>query len=159
MTGPTWGDRTGRVSAMRSAVAFVQSRPVDVVRQRVFQAAMLSTLAAVFALSGVARAQMTVLENFESYADDNALRAAWVPQAPLPPGNVTLVNAGIDGKSMSITYNLAGGTNTVEFTFPADQNFTLRTTVRILYHVVSGSADEDINFQFLDSADNVLISS
>lgn len=120
---------------------------------------LLSAVCAALAFAATASAQMTTVENFESYASDAALRAAWVPQAPLPPGNVTLVNPGIDGQSMSITYNVAGGANTVEFNFGSDQNFTLRTTVRILYQVVSGSNAEIINFQFLDNANNILISS
>ena len=59
---------------------------------------------------------------------------------------------------MSIAYDVSGGANTVEFTFGSDQNFTLRTTVRILYQVASGSNAEVIIFQLLDNADNVLVS-
>ena len=110
------------------------------------------------ALAGAADAQVTSIDNFESYADSTALRMVWVALAPLPSSSVTLDPAGITGKSMSIAYDVSTGTNTVEFTFSADQDYSLRTTFRILYKVASGSTSEDIVFEFLDSADNVLVS-
>ena len=118
--------------------------------------ALLSAIFAVLALASAAGAQITVLDDFESYADSTALQAAWVAIAPLSSADVTLDTAGIDGKSMSIAYDVSRGTNAVEFTFDADQDYTLRTTVRILYKVTSGSNNEDIVFELCDSTGEVL---
>jgi hypothetical protein len=102
---------------------------------------------------------VTVVDDFESYANSAALQAVWVAQAPLPIANVTLVAAGITGKSMSVAYDVSTiSENAVEFTFGADQDYTLRTTVRLLYKVVSGSNNEDIVLELRDAMDNVLVS-
>ena len=119
--------------------------------------ASLSVVCAALALASAAAAQVTVVDDFESYANSAALQAAWVAQAPLPSASVTLDPAGITGKSMSIAYDVSAGTNAVEFTFGMDQDYSLRTTFRILYEVASGSANEDIVFELRDSMDNVLV--
>src|SRR5262249_520365 len=75
--------------------------------------ALLAAVAAVLALAGAADAQVTSIDNFESYADSTALRMVWVALAPLPSSSVTLDPAGITGKSMSIAYDVSTGTNTV----------------------------------------------
>ena len=103
-------------------------------------------------------AQVSVVDDFESYANSAALQAAWVAVAPFTAADVTLDPAGITGKSMSIDYDVSGGANAVEFTFGSDQDFTLRTTVRIIYEATAGSANEDVIFELLDSMDNVLVS-
>ena len=119
---------------------------------------LLGACIAAFAMAGVAHAQVTVIDDFESYANDAALQAAWVAAAPLTAADVTLDTTGITGKSMSIDYDVSGGTNSVVFNFGADQDFTLRTTVRILYQATAGSTGEDVVFEFLDSANTVLVS-
>ena len=86
MTGKIWGHRRSRVPAMRSAMEFAQSRPAHRLHGPTGLGVLLFAFCAALALSRVASAQMDILENFESYADDTALRAAWVPLAPLPPG-------------------------------------------------------------------------
>jgi hypothetical protein len=120
--------------------------------------AWLSLAVAALVLASSAGAQITVVDDFESYANSAALQAAWVAIAPLPTGNVTLDTTGITGQSMSIAYDVSGGTNAVEFTFGADQDYTLRTTVRILYQVTSGSTNEDLVLELRDSMNNVLAS-
>src|SRR5262250_382351 len=57
---------------------------------------------------------------------------------------------------MSIAYDVSAGTNTVEFTFGADQDYSLKTTIRINYKVLGGSADEDLVVELLDAMNNVL---
>jgi hypothetical protein len=98
-----------------------------------------------------------VVDDFESYANSAALQAAWVAVAPLAAADVTLDPAGITGKSMSIDYDVSAGTNSVAFTYGADQDFRLRTTVRIIYEATAGSTNEDVTFEFLDSANTVLV--
>ena len=104
-----------------------------------------------------AHAQVTTIDNFESYADSTALRAAWAAIAPLASSSVTLNPAGITGKSMSIAYDVSTGTNSVQFTFGADQNYSLKTTIRVVYAVSSGSANEDVVIELRDALDNVLV--
>jgi hypothetical protein len=109
-------------------------------------------------MASPATAQFFVIDTFESYANDMALQAAWVAQMPLPPGNVTLTNTGISGKSMSVVYNVASGDNAVEFTFSTNQDWTLLTTVRVVYEVQSGSNNEDIVLEIRDNMGMVLAS-
>lgn len=118
--------------------------------------ALLSVFFAALALANAARAQVTPVDDFESYADSTALQAAWVAIAPLPSSSVTLDPAGITGKSMSIAYDVSAGTNAVEFTFGADQDYSLLTTFRIIYEVASGSNNEDLVFELRDSTGAVL---
>jgi hypothetical protein len=113
---------------------------------------------AALAVGHSAQAQVVVVDDFESYANSAALQAAWVAQAPLMSANVTLVSGVINGQSMQIAYDVSGGTNSVLFTFPADQDMSLKTTFRILYKVTGGSTGEEIGFELLDSMDNVLVS-
>jgi len=120
--------------------------------------ALLSGFVAVLALASAARAQITLIDDFESYADSTALLTAWVAIAPLAAASVTLDPAGITGKSMSIAYDVSAGTNAVEFTFGADQDYTLLTTVRIIYEVTAGSNDEDVVFELRDNTNAVLVS-
>src|SRR5215468_6796840 len=87
--------------------------------------------AAALAVASVAQAQITVIDNFESYANSAALQAKWVAIAPLPSASATLDTTGINGKSMSTDYDVSAGTNAVEFTFGADQDYALQTTIRI----------------------------
>ena len=124
--------------------------------RRLHWGALACVFSTALAVASVARAQITIIDNFESYANSAALQAAWVAIAPLPSANVTLDTTGINGKSMSIDYDVSAGTNAVEFTFGADQDYTLRTTIRILYEAVSGSTDEDIVLELRDAANNVL---
>src|SRR5271156_2515199 len=84
----------------------------------------LSICFTALALASAARAQVTVVEDFESYADSTALRAAWVAIAPLPSSSVTLDTSGITGQSMNIAYDVSVGTNAVEFTFGSDQDYS-----------------------------------
>ena len=79
MTGQTWGHRRNRVPAMHSAMEFAQPRPAHRLHGPTGRRALLFAFCAALALARVANAQMDVLENFESYADDTALHAAWVP--------------------------------------------------------------------------------
>jgi len=113
---------------------------------------------AVLALASAARAQVTSVDNFESYADSTALRAAWVAVAPFMSSDETLDTSGITGQSMSIAYDVSSGDNAVELTFSSDQDYSLRTTVRIIYEPQSGSTDEDLFFELRDGMDNVLVS-
>ena len=117
--------------------------------------ALLAMLLATLALASTATAQFTVIDDFESYANSAALQTAWVAIAPLPVASVTLDATGITGKSMSVAYDVSGGTNAVEFTFGADQDYDLRTTVRVVYEA-SGSTNEDIVFELRDSVGMVL---
>ena len=119
---------------------------------------LLSGFIAALAAATAARAQVTVVDDFESYADSAALQSAWVAIAPLMAADVTLDLTGITGKSMSIDYDVSAGTNAVEFTFGADQDFTLRTTVRIIYEATAGSTGEDVVFELRDSSNMVLVS-
>lgn len=127
------------------------------VSKRPYRVGVLACLSAVL-LAGSARAQVTVVDDFESYADSTALRAAWVAVAPFMSANETLDTTGITGKSLSIAYDVSAGDNAVELTFGADQDFTLRTTVRVIYKVESGSNSEDVFLELRDSMDNVLVS-
>ncbi len=121
-------------------------------------AAWCAVLVGAFAAASAARAQVTVIDDFESYANSAALQAAWVAIAPLTSADVTLDTSGITGQSMSIDYDVSAGANAVVFTFGADQNYTLRTTVRIIYEATAGSPDEDVVFQLLDASNTVLVS-
>jgi len=123
---------------------------------RVHRRLSLLAFAVALALPSIARAQITLIDNFESYANSAALQAAWVAIPPLAAADVTLDATGINGKSMSIDYDVSAGTNAVEFTFPADQDYTLLTTVRILYHATSGSTAEDIVLELRDNIGTVL---
>ncbi|HSQ00844.1 MAG TPA: hypothetical protein VL049_26765, partial [Candidatus Dormibacteraeota bacterium] len=118
---------------------------------------LLAGFVAAFAMASTAGAQITVVDDFESYADSAALQAAWVAIAPLMAADVTLYLTGITGKSMSIDYDVSAGTNAVEFTFGADQDVTLRTTVRIIYEATAGSNNEDVVFELRDSSNMVLV--
>lgn len=158
MTGTKWGHQPNRAYAVRSAVEAARSGAINRPSRLMGRGALLSVFFAALVLATPARGQFTIIEDFESYASDAALRAAWVPIAPLPPGNVTLTATGITGKSMSIVYNVSNSDNAVEFTFPVDQDYTLRTTVRILYEVQSGSNNEDIVLELRDSMGAVLAS-
>lgn len=121
------------------------------------RAVLLAVLSAVLAVATAAQAQFTVIDNFESYADSTALQAAWVAIPPLPSADVTLDTTGISGKSMSVAYDVnTVSENAVEFTFPTDQDYTLRTTIRVLYQVESGSNNEDLVLELRDSMGNVL---
>lgn len=119
---------------------------------------VVASVCAVLALASAARAQVTLVDDFESYADSTALRAAWVAVAPFMSSGETLDTSGINGKSMSIAYDVSIGDNAVELTFGSDQDYTLRTTVRIIYEPQAGSADEDLFFELRDGMDNVLVS-
>src|SRR5262245_30162144 len=77
----------------------------------------LFLLLAAVMLPGFAQAQVTPIENFESYADSATMRARWVPVSPLPGSSVTLDPTGIDGKSLRLAYDVKAGSNAVEFTF------------------------------------------
>lgn len=127
-------------------------------RPRRPRGAALGTAVAILALATAARAQFTVIDDFESYADSTALEAVWNALAPLPGADVTLAPVGITGQSMRIAYDVSAGTNAVELTFGADQDYTLRTTVRVNYVVVSGSANEEILVELRDSANALLVS-
>lgn len=105
-------------------------------------------------MASAGRAQFTVIDDFESYADDAALRAAWVAVAPLASTSVTLDPS----QSMSIAYDVSAGVNAVVFDLGSDQDYHLRTTFRVVYEVASGSVAETILLELLDSADGVLLS-
>ncbi|MGH7789277.1 MAG: hypothetical protein ACRERC_20575 [Candidatus Binatia bacterium] len=122
------------------------------------RSALLMGLLAVVALASAAQAQVTVIDDFESYANSAALQATWVAIAPLPAASVTLDPAGITFSSMSIAYDVSTGTNAVEITFGADQDYTLRTTIRIIYEVTAGSNNEDVVLELRDNANTVLVS-
>ena len=111
----------------------VRTRSCDSSPRRAHWGALALVFAAALTAASVARAQITVIDNFELYANSAALEAEWVAIPPLLSANVTLDATGINGKSMSIDYDVSAGTNAVEFTFGADQDYTLRTTIRILY--------------------------
>lgn len=105
-----------------------------------------------------ANAQVVTFEDFESYANDAALATAW-PAVVSSPTQTLETAAPINGaQSMRVAYDVSDGTfsDTVQFTFPADQDFSLFTTLRIFYHVEPGSSVEDLVLELLDSADVVL---
>jgi hypothetical protein len=134
-----------------------KAAPAKLLPRPVWQAALLSVLMTLLSVPAV-RAQVVPIDDFESYPDSAALRAAWNPIAPLPSASVTLDSTGITGKSMSIAYDVSVGTNAVEFTFGSDQDYTLLTTVRLNYKVESGSPDENVVFELRDATNAVLIS-
>ena len=158
MTG-TCSCRFGYVDAPRRGLGAMRSPLIDPLLGATRRStSLLSWLVAVLALAGVAQAQVTLIDDFESYGSSANLQAAWVALPPLPAANVTLQPAGISGKSMSVQYDLSAGTNAVEFTFGSDQDFTLRTTIRINYKVTGGSNNEDLVVELRDAANNVLVS-
>ena len=119
---------------------------------------LLSTALLALAGTSSANAQVVTFEDFESYANDAALVAAWPDIVSAPVQTLETV-APINGaQSMRVAYDVSDGTfsDAVQFTFPADQDFTLFTTLRIFYHVEPGSSVEDIVLELLDSADVVL---
>lgn len=119
----------------------------------------IAVVCAVLTGAPAARAQVTLIDDFESYADDAALRAAWVAVPTFMSSGETLDTTGITGKSMSIAYDVSmAGENAVQLTFGSDQDYTLRTTVRIIYEPQSGSANEDVFMELRDAMNNVLVS-
>jgi len=116
----------------------------------------LYILLVALSLAERAAAEVAVVDDFESYASSTALQAAWVAIAPLSTASVTLDTAGIDGKSMRIAYDVSTGTNAVEITFATDRDYTLKTTIRILYQVIAGSSNEDIVLELRDGSGTVL---
>jgi hypothetical protein len=156
MTGTESRHESSPAIADRCALEAATGVPTHRSARLAARSVLLSVCFAAVALASAARAQVILVDDFESYADSTALRAAWVAQAPLAPASVTLDTSGINGQSMSIAYDVSTGTNAVEFTFATDQDYTLRTTFRIIY-ATSGSTTEDLVFELLDSVDNVLV--
>jgi hypothetical protein len=101
-----------------------RTRPCNPSSRLTHWVALAFVFSAALAMASVARAQITVIDDFESYANSAALQAAWAAIAPLLSADVTLDATGINGKSMSIDYDVSAGTNAVEFTFGADQDYT-----------------------------------
>jgi hypothetical protein len=157
MTGTESRKQTNQTAVDRSELGIAQAVFTHRSSRLTRRGALLSVCFAALALASAARAQVILVDDFESYADSTALRMAWVAQAPLLSTSVTLDTSGITGQSMSIAYDVSTGTNAVEFTFGADQDYSLRTTFRIIYEA-SGSTDEDLVFELRDSMDNVLVS-
>src|SRR5262245_33923367 len=135
MTGTKWGQRLGRAYSVRFAVDLAHSGRIDrPSRQPRLGAVLAAVVVALTLHSRNATAQVTPIENFESYADSTALQTVWIATAP---PSVTLDPAGITGKSMRVDYDVSAGPNSVVFDFGSDQDFTLSTTIRIRYKVLS----------------------
>lgn len=136
------------------ASSWIARRPLPTTKRTVSIAAALGLVA----LLSTADAAVLTVDNFESYADAAALAAAWPDVASAPVQTLETAAPIEAAQSMRIAYNVSDSpfADAVEFTFNADQDYSLLTTLAIKFQVEAGSSVEAIVLELRDNADVVL---
>lgn len=119
-------------------------------------ALLLFTLSVI--VPGSAAAQFSILEDFESYADTAALAAAWADRTSTPTQSLDTSFAYNGPNSMRIDYDVSDSpfADAVEIDFGSDQDFSLKTTFRILFTQGGANSAEDIVLELRSSSDALL---